>query len=135
MKISKEFGVKFLYFSAAIVFTVFVFFMTDKSGICADTGSVWDDDEQRCRDDCLTWNEIHGCIYIDEAYQKLFVACASKTADCDVEKLRRLNIQLCEKYRAAWNLGYGYCDFKFEKKDCFKLPGDWEYPKICYEKD
>lgn len=109
--------------------------METEASMCADTGSVWDEYEQRCRNDCLTWTEVHGCIYIDEAYQRLFVACANKTADCDAEELRRLNIQLCEKYQVARNLEYGYCDFKFEKKDCFKLPGDWEYPKICYEED
>ena len=85
--------------------------METEASICADTGSVWDEYEQRCRNDCLTWTEVHGCIYIDEAYQRLFVACANKTADCDAEELRRLNIQLCEKYQVARNLEYGYCDF------------------------
>lgn len=92
MEINKNVFVKILYFFAAIIFAVFIFFMMDKSGICADTGGVWDEHEQRCRDDCLTWNKVHGCIYIDEAYQELFVACAEKTSVCDAEELRRLNL-------------------------------------------
>ena len=41
--------------------------------------------------------------------------------------------ELCKKYNAPLNLKYGYCDFGFEVKDCFKLEGEWEYPEICYQ--
>jgi len=30
--------------------------------ICFDHGKVWDGDLQKCRDDCLTWNEKEGCV-------------------------------------------------------------------------
>ena len=29
---------------------------------CLDDGKVWDYAENRCRNDCLKWNENHGCI-------------------------------------------------------------------------
>lgn len=106
----------------------------DREGDCASSGKVWDSDENRCREDCLTWNSVNGCIYINEEYQFLFQACADKTPDCDEEKLDALFDELCKKYKAPKNLEYGYCDFEFELKNCFKLEGDWEYPEECYQK-
>lgn len=108
-------------------------YVFDEVGDCAENGKVWDYNEKRCRDDCLTWNEVNGCIYMDEEYRRLFRACADKTADCDREKLDLLDKELCKKYNAPLNLKYGYCDFGFEVKDCFKLEGEWEYPEICYQ--
>lgn len=36
---------------------------TDKDiSICHDDGGVWDYSENRCRFDCLTWNNIDGCV-------------------------------------------------------------------------
>ena len=117
----------------AIIFLIVFFYITfDSAGNCAEDGKVWDYNEKRCRDDCLAWNEVNGCIYMDEEYRKLFMACADKTADCDREKLDLLDKELCKKYNAPLNLDYGYCDFRFEAKDCFKLKGNWEYPEICY---
>ena len=109
-------------------------YVFDEVGDCAENGKVWDYNEKRCRDDCLTWNEVNGCVYMDEEYRRLFRACADKTADCDREKLDLLDKELCKKYNAPLNLKYGYCDFGFEVKDCFKLEGEWEYPEICYHK-
>ncbi len=34
----------------------------DAKEICIDDGKVWDGDLQKCRDDCLTWNEKDGCV-------------------------------------------------------------------------
>ena len=107
-----------------------IFYITfDSAGNCAEDGKVWDYNEKRCRDDCLAWNEVNGCIYMDEEYRKLFMACADKTADCDREKLDLFDKELCKKYNAPLNLDYGYCDFRFEAKDCFKLKGNWKYPE------
>ena len=91
-------------------------YVFDEAGDCAENGKVWDYNEKRCRDDCLTWNEVNGCIYMDEEYRRLFRACADKTADCDREKLDLLDKELCKKYNAPLNLKYGYCDFGFEVK-------------------
>ena len=38
-------------------------YVFDEAGDCAENGKVWDYNEKRCRDDCLTWNEVNGCIY------------------------------------------------------------------------
>lgn len=96
-----------------------------------DFGNVWDGDEKRCRKDCLTWNKVNGCIYMNEEYQRLFVACADKTAGCDENRLDELHLETCKKYNAPLNLDYGYCDFEFTPDKCFKLEGNWQYPKIC----
>lgn len=117
-----------------LFWAIIIGFWFDDAGHCASDGKVWDGSEKRCREDCLTWNKINGCIYMDEEYRKLFWACADKTIDCDQKRLDLLNKELCKKYNAPINLQYGYCDFEFEAKDCFKLEGNWEYPEICYQK-
>lgn len=71
-------------------------YVFDEVGDCAENGKVWDYNEKRCRDDCLTWNEVNGCVYMDEEYRRLFRACADKTADCDREKLDLLDKELCK---------------------------------------
>lgn len=116
----------------SLLFLILFFYLFfDRAGSCLDTGGVWDGDEKRCRKDCLTWNEVNGCIHMDEEYQKLFAACADKTSECDQNRLALLHKGLCKKYHAPLNLEHGYCDFEFEPKDCFKLEGNWEYPDIC----
>ncbi len=55
---------------AIIILGFFVLFILYKTGlieydareICIDDGKVWDGDLQKCRDDCLTWNEKDGCV-------------------------------------------------------------------------
>lgn len=116
-----------------LFWAIIIGYFFDDAGHCLDGGGVWDYDEKRCREDCLTWNKVNGCIYIDEEYQRLFTACADKTAECDRKKLNLLDKELCQKYHAPLNLEHGYCDFEFEPKDCFKLEGKWEYPGICYQ--
>ncbi len=98
---------------------------------CLDLGDVWDYNEKRCRKDCLTWNKLHGCIYMNEEYQRLFLACAEKTEECSDKRLEELHIEACKKYNGALNLEYGYCDFEFTPDQCFKLEGKWKYPDVC----
>ena len=125
----------FVLGALSIFFVLFFYSLATPQYVCLDDGKVWDGKEQRCRDDCLTWNEVNGCIYMDEEYRRLFAACADKSPDCDQKRLDDLYLGLCQKYQAPVNLEYGYCDFAFEKKDCFKLEGAWAYPPICGEED
>lgn len=55
---------------AVIILGFVVLFVLYKTGLieydaretCIDDGKVWDGDLQKCRDDCLTWNEKNGCV-------------------------------------------------------------------------
>lgn len=119
------------YTFSGIWLCVLIFFILDKPGDCSSSGDVWDYNEKRCRKDCLTWNKLHGCIYMNEEYQRLFMACAEKTAECNEKRLDELHIEACQKYNGALNLEYGYCDFEFTPDQCFKLEGKWQYPDVC----
>lgn len=119
------------YTFSGIWLCVLIFFILDKPGDCGSSGDVWDYNEKRCRKDCLTWNKLHGCIYMNEEYQRLFMACAEKTAECNEKRLHELHVEACKKYNGALNLEYGYCDFEFTPDQCFRLEGKWQYPNVC----
>lgn len=122
------------YLCTFLFAVAFIYFVLDKEGDCASSGNVWDSQEHRCRTDCLTWNEINGCIHINDEYQRLAMACWHKTAECDKKKLFELDKELCKKYNAPYNTDNQYCDFEFTKDKCYQLEGNWEYPDICENK-
>lgn len=37
---------------------------------CLDNGLVWDYGEKTCRDDCLSYNEVDGCIPLEEVEEQ-----------------------------------------------------------------
>lgn len=57
---------KYLKFIFLVIFililSAFLYLFFDKQGTCVSDGKVWDSSENRCRDDCLSWNEEQGCI-------------------------------------------------------------------------
>ena len=114
---------------------------------CIDGGLVWDYDEHRCRDDCLTFVKgkgcIHrcrddcltfvkgkGCIYMHQAYREVFEGCPYSSEECEKRMDKELFI-MCEKYQGAWNLDDKTCDFHFSLEECGKLEGNWQYPSAC----
>ena len=94
---------------------------------CIDAGNVWDDDEKRCRDDCLKWNRDYGCIQITEEQRMLFSV--NKRISEAVYK------DICLSNQKAWNNDKGDCDFYFVSADCGKLSGSWKYPDSCLTED
>lgn len=98
---------------------------------CLDSGNVWDYNENRCRNDCLAWNKVNGCIYMDEEYRVVFDSCSDSSTVCNEQKFDNLTKQLCDKYQGAWEIDGKYCDFEFTVDKCGKLKGNWQYPEIC----
>ena len=67
MKNIKVFSKFFLIVGIAIVCTiigVIVFLWFDDKMFCLDIGKIYDPEQKICRDDCLTWNKIEGCVPI-----------------------------------------------------------------------
>ncbi len=40
------------------------FLWFDDEMYCLDIGKIYDPEQKICRDDCLTWNKIEGCVPI-----------------------------------------------------------------------
>ncbi|MCM1324651.1 MAG: hypothetical protein NC218_11060 [Acetobacter sp.] len=55
-------GRVFRFILVCFFISLFLLWWFDKDGSCLDTGGVWDGNEKRCRQDCLTWNEVDGCV-------------------------------------------------------------------------
>ena len=67
MKSIKVFSKFLLIVGIAIVCTiigVIVFLWFDDKMFCLDIGKIYDPEQKICRDDCLTWNKIEGCVPI-----------------------------------------------------------------------
>lgn len=67
MKSIKVFSKFLLIVGIAIVCTiigVIVFLWFDDEMYCLDIGKIYDPEQKICRDDCLTWNRIEGCVPI-----------------------------------------------------------------------
>ncbi len=67
MKNIKVFSKFLLIVGIAIVCTiigVIVFLWFDDEMYCLDIGKIYDPEQKICRDDCLTWNKIEGCVPI-----------------------------------------------------------------------
>ena len=86
---------------------------------CIDGGSVWDYDEHRCRDDCLTFVKGKGCIYMHQAYREVFEGCPYSPEECEKRMDKELFI-MCEKYQGAWYLKDVLIHLKNAKKEWIK---------------
>ncbi len=108
---------------------VLYIFFNDK-GACLETGGVWDEEEGRCRQDCLVWNKKFGCIELTAEQVKKMESCRSINKHC-------LSIDdffvICQNNNKAWNLDNKSCRFEFEISECGKLSGHWQYPSLCKE--
>jgi len=45
---------------------VYCFFELDMEMVCLDAGQIYDPIQEKCRNDCLTWDEKTGCVPITE---------------------------------------------------------------------
>ena len=78
---------------------------------CRDGGDVWDYDEDRCRDDCLLWNDKYGCVQMTPEYIQYMKDCYRDRKRCDEELANRYYQELCDKYNAPIDPHTGYCTF------------------------
>lgn len=97
---------------------------------CAEKGLVWDEDEKRCRDDCLTWVKGKGCIPLETVWQMNEEVCGELM--CSLNEEMEATWRLCEMYQGALNVKDKMCNYDFQMEECFKYRGEWIYPKECY---
>ena len=109
-----------------VVWKIYIFLAQDS---CLDSGNVWDYDEGRCRDDCLRWDKVHGCIKMNDEQVALFKKCRYQPAGCVP---RRVFDDICLNNNLAVNKITGECNMDFTDDQCHKLGDDWLYPSICH---
>ena len=95
---------------------------------CLDLGNVWDYDNNICRDDCLAWNHLNGCIKITNDEIKLFKNCKHKVYNCISDDIYKA---ICLRNNLPQNKTTGECDMEFTIDKCNKLEGNWIYPEVC----
>lgn len=119
-----------LFVVMAVPLMGIIYLFTDEQGTCKDMGGVWDDNEKRCRNDCLEWNKEYGCILLTPAQIR-------KMENCQIEKGPCLSdedfFEICQNNRKAWDADKKECRFQFRAEECEKLSGNWYYPDICRE--
>ena len=79
--------------------------------MCFDDGNVWDYDEDRCRDDCLLWNDKYGCVQMTPEQRKCIDECYEDWQHCDREQAHKNYLELCEKYKVPIDPKTGECYF------------------------
>ena len=80
---------------------------------CRDGGGVWDYDEDRCREDCLLWNDKYGCVQMTPEHVKVMKDCRRGRKPCDVELAKMYSEELCMKYSRRINPKTGHCTFEY----------------------
>jgi len=95
---------------------------------CLNNGNVWDYKENRCREDCLSWNKINGCIKMTIEQIRLFRECRHKANNCVP---RKVFDEICLNNNLPLNKETGECDTEFTIEKCNKLGKNWIYPAIC----
>ena len=80
---------------------------------CMDSGDVWDYDEDRCREDCLLWNDKYGCVQMTPEHVKVMKDCRRGRKPCDVELAKMYSEELCMKYSRRINPKTGHCTFEY----------------------
>ncbi len=80
---------------------------------CRDGGDVWDYDEDRCREDCLLWNDKYGCVQMTPEHVKVMKDCRRGRKPCDVELAKMYSEELCMKYSRRINPKTGHCTFEY----------------------
>ena len=80
---------------------------------CRDGGDVWDYDEDRCREDCLLWNDKYGCVQMTPEHVKVMKDCRRGRKRCDKELAKMYSEELCMKYSRRINPKTGHCTFEY----------------------
>lgn len=120
--------IKICFLVAVFCFMVWKIYIFLLQNSCLDFGNVWDYDNNQCRNDCLTWNHINGCIKMTNSEVKLFEDCRYKPINCIPDSIFN---EICLRNNLALNKSTKECDMEFTPDKCNKLKGDWIYPEIC----
>lgn len=120
--------IKICIILAVLLFGSWKYFVFLEQNGCLDEGNVWDYNENRCREDCLAWNKINGCIKLTDDQIELFKKCRYKSAGCVAKEVFN---EICLNNNLPLNKKTGECDTEFTLDKCHKLGEDWIYPKRC----
>lgn len=120
--------IKICIILAVLLFGSWKYFVFLEQNGCLDEGNVWDYNENRCREDCLAWNKINGCIKLTDDQIELFKKCRYKPAGCVAKEVFN---EICLQNHLPLNQITGECDTEFTLDKCHKLGEDWIYPKSC----
>lgn len=120
--------IKICILLAVLLFGSWKYFVFLEQNSCLDEGNVWDYNENRCRGDCLAWNQINGCIKLTDDQIELFKKCRYKSAGCVAKEVFN---EICLNNNLPLNKKTGECDTEFTLDKCHKLGEDWIYPKSC----
>lgn len=124
-----------IYFFAALFMLLFLImfglFWFDDVGNCKSDGNVWDDDKKVCREDCLYWSDTKGCVQLTDEELTAFKNCKYKSNDCYSSIYAKMFPKKCLDYGGAYNLDDETCEFEFTAENCYKLSGNWKYPRVC----
>ena len=126
-------NLKFTLFIVAFLAIILSFLQLNiflQQDTCLDGGNVWDYDENRCREDCLNWNKVNGCIKLNAQQVRLFNKCRNQLSNCISKKILE---EICRQNNLPFNKQTGECYAEFTKNNCYKLGENWIYPKICEE--
>jgi len=109
-------------------FAIWKIYIFLEQNSCLDNGNVWDYQENRCREDCLVWNKINGCVKMTTEQVKIFKDCRHKGVGCVSKKVFD---EICLNNNMPLNKKTGECDTEFTLDKCYKLGENWIYPKTC----
>lgn len=119
--------IKTLVIILPLLYIIFYVHSCQMVDSCLDLGGVWDDNEKRCRNDCLTWQKNYGCIKLTPEQIKAFNQCEEKD-NCPSQEVY---YDICMRNLKAWDKKNQECYFDFTPRECYHLKGDWKYPEIC----
>lgn len=120
--------IKICIILAVLLFGGWKYFVLLEQNGCLDEGNVWDYNENRCREDCLAWNKINGCIKLTDEQVELFKKCRHQPAGCVANEVFT---EICLNNNLPLNRQTGECDAKFTLDKCHKLGKNWIYPNTC----
>ena len=103
-------------FAALLFVFMFVLLIADKRATCLENSGVWDEQENRCRKECLTWNVRTGCVELSADVLEKLDQCGNNLR-CHDDVLRKIIPQLCQKYRGTFDQESGSCDFEKQVKN------------------
>ncbi len=112
MELNKKKAFKLTIGISIIIWCLFSLYRCASIDSCLDFGDVWDYAENRCRKDCLVWNQYYGCVQMNEEQLAIFNACSYNPATCDHEKRDQMYQDLCERYHAPIDPETGSCTFE-----------------------
>lgn len=76
-----------------------------------ERSGVWDEDENRCRFDCLLWTQKTGCVQLNDNTLSVLEQCG-QDIKCYHSVIEKVMLELCRKYKGKYNPKDNNCNFE-----------------------